>query len=238
MWLVRVILTVTLCAGAIAPANAGFVTYTDKTQFLADASFYTYSVSNVDFDGVDTSGGPVPLASGSSLGGVTFAYDFGGVSLTVTDVYDTTSPANFLGTDDGDVLQDGDNITFSFSARTGFGLFVISGDALLDGDVELTIGSETVSLIAGDQQGTLSDGSGYWFVGLLSDDGSTFNSISLNTLGGGGAFLYNVDDLVLTKAGTTSTPVVPEPTTLALGLFGLTGGLLLRKRARSPHRPA
>ena len=210
--------------------SGGFLSYTDRSAFDNAATFSGYSTSDVDFDDVDTSGGPVSISSGGSHSGVTFAYNFGGVGLTVTDVYDTTSPVNFLGTDDGDILQDGDNITFSFSPRTGFGLYLISLDFLLDGDFELTDGTNSAVFELSAQQGTLGDGSGYWFLGLLSDDSSTFTSVTLNTLGGGGAFLYNIDDLVL-ASGTTPMAGVPEPSSLALLVSGgLIGALRMRRR--------
>ena len=60
-------------------------------------------ISVVDFDTSPTG----IVASGSSVGGITFTYDFGGVSLKISDVYDTTSPDNFLGTDDSDNLGRG-----------------------------------------------------------------------------------------------------------------------------------
>jgi hypothetical protein len=150
--------------------------------------------------------------------------------LTVENVFVTTSGSKYLGTDDGGLLQDGDDLEFSFSARSGFGLYIISADELLDGDFELTSGLFTATLSAIDIQDTLSDGSNVWFLGLGSIDGSTLTSAILTTHGGGGAFLYNVDDVVTTAAA------VPEVGAWAFGLA--VAGLVVGYRFFLGRRPS
>lgn len=221
----------------LSPAGlpAAIIPYDNQTSFLSDAAALGYTASMIDFDGV--SGGPVAIASGGSVSGVTFTYDFGTVSLTITNGFDTTSPSNFLGTDDGNVLLDGDEITFSFSPRTGFGLYIISADALFDGDFVLATGPDTATLLSAGQTGTLQDGSGFWFLGLLSDSSSTFSSVTLKTPGGVGAFFYNLDDLVLTTVSPPPGSAVPEPSSIALAMLA-SAGVGIRCRRRPGNRAA
>ena len=151
------------------------------------------------FDGA-TANSPIP--PGFSLGGITFAYDFGGVSLKVSTEadtgYSTTSSQHFLGTDDADILQDGDNISLSFAPLNAIGLYVITNDAMVDDDVMLIAGGTMVGLAANDVQAVLADGSKVYFLGI-SDPGAAFTGASLVTAGNG-AFLFNVDDIVTVAA--------------------------------------
>jgi hypothetical protein len=66
-------------------------------------------------------------------------------------------------------------------------------------------------------EATLTDGI-VFFLGVIDPDAS-FTSASLDTFGGGGAFAYNVDDIVT---------AVPEPAALWLLALSLIAGLRLR----------
>ncbi|SMP69085.1 PEP-CTERM protein-sorting domain-containing protein [Neorhodopirellula lusitana] len=202
----------------VTTASAELVTFTDRDAF--DATGGTSSVIDFETTALDV------VSSGDTISGVTFAYDFGGVSLAVDDQFDTTSGLRYLATDDGGVLQDGDDLNFSFLPAAGFGLFVVSADPLLDGDVTLTSGLVTAALEASSVQQTLADGSSVWFMGLRSDDAETITSVVLETHGGGGSFLYNVDDVVVVSA-----VAVPEPSSIML--LGLVTFALVRCRFRS-----
>jgi hypothetical protein len=167
--------------------------YTQRAVFDAALSG---TPAILDFDSA-TANALIP--SGGALDGITFAYAFGGVSLKVAtepdSSYSTTSSAQFLGTDDADILQDGDSLTLSFGPARAIGLYVISNDALADNDLSLSAGGVTVNLIAADVQGApLGDGSTVHFLGLV-DTAATFTSATLNTAGNG-AFLFNLDDLI------------------------------------------
>lgn len=154
------------------------------------------------------------IAPGAALDGVTFNYDFGGVLLEINDEFDTTSPTQYLGTDDGGVLLDGDDFDIAFGSSFAVGMFFLTGDTLFDGDISLSAGGATASVVAADQQGTLPDGSNVYFLGIV-DTMSPLTAASVTTIGGG-FFTYNVDDIQLAP--------VPEPTTalfLASGLVAL-----------------
>jgi len=143
-----------------------------------------------------------PIPTGFSLEGIAFSYDLDGVGLKVSNegnsTYSTSSPPNFLGTDDADIFQDGDSITLSFAPLAAIGMYVITNDEMIDGDVILVAGGVAVPLADADVQATLPDGSTVYFLGI-SDPAGSFTSATLTTAGNG-AFLFNVDDVVTVAA--------------------------------------
>jgi len=183
---------------------ADVMTFTSRSAFNVAAAASAYSVKTVNFDSVSA---PYVIADGVTFDSLTFSYAFSGsANLQISNVFSTTSGANFLGTDDGSsLLQDGDSFSVSFAPRSAVGLYVISADTLVDGDLRLTVGSDSASLNAAAVQQTLPDSSKVYFLGLLNN-GDTFSSATLSTHGGGGAFTFNVDDLLVASA------TVPEPT--------------------------
>ncbi len=208
-----------LAAGLLStPAGATPVTFTNQAAFTASLPG---PATTLDFDGL-SAGTLIP--SGTTLDGITFDYDFGGVSMKVTDVFDTTSPPNFLGTDDADVFQDGDDFDLLFAPVQAIGLYFITADDLLDGDIGLSAAGVTASLVASDVQQVLGDGSSVYFLGIIDDMGS-FTSASVDTVGGG-FFLYNVDDIVT---------AVPEPGTCLLVSAGLAWLGMRRRSGRGPR---
>ena len=135
------------------------------------------------------------VSNGETIQDIQFSFDFGDVLLSVVDSGTTTSSPNFLGTNDLDLLQDGDNIDFIFPDAIAVGLNIISADELLDDDLTLTFLDVPVSLVGLDVEQTLSDGSTVHFLGITSTDESAITA-SLATIGGG-FFLYNIDNIVV-----------------------------------------
>ena len=198
------------------PVHAAPMPYTDAATFLAALPG---PAQTLDFD----SEAPLSLIpSGGSLDGITFVYDFGGVSLEISNDFDTTSPPNTLGTDDGGVLQDGDDFDLQFAPQAAVGMYFLTADALLDDDIVLTAGGVDANLVAADLQTTLPDGTDVYFLGLIDPMG-TFTQASITTLGGG-FFLYNVDDIVIA--------ILPEPSSALLVGAGL---LLCAAPGRRPN---
>ncbi len=215
--------------------SAATTTYTDQAAFLAALNG---PANTLDFDSA-TAGSLIP--SGSTLGGITFSYTFGGSSLAVTDgnqfggggPFDTTSGANFLGTDNSDLIIDDDDFSLGFAASNAIGFSVITaeipGTSFFDDDIQLTAGGTTALLDVDALQTTLGDGSLVFFLGII-DDSASFTGASLNTPGSSGSFLYNLDDIT-----TTSVTVVPLPGAVWLFGSGLAGLLTCTKR-KTKHR--
>jgi hypothetical protein len=202
--------------------SAALVGYTSKADFLAALPG---TATTLNFES-QTAGDLI--ASGDTIGGITFTYDFGGVSMMVSDVFDTTSPDNFLGTNDADVFQGIDEFDMAFAPSAAIGLSLISADVintdLFDDDIVLTVGSASIELDVSEIQQALGDGGNVFFLGLIDDSG-TFTSASVTT-SGFDSFLYNVDDIVTADA-------IPEPGSLALfALLGVCAGAYGWRRKR------
>lgn len=178
-------------------ANADPVTYSGLAEFNAALPS---EPSILDFDRMSAG---MTIEDSGSAGGIKFEYDFDGPTMTIAHLYATTSAPNFLGTGDGGMFHDGDDFRLSFPPGSAIGLFFISADPLLDGDISITVGGVTAELDADRIHATLADGSRVYFLGLV-DDQVAFTSASIEALAGG-FFLYNVDDIITAPIGDTVT---------------------------------
>ncbi|MEM6641318.1 MAG: hypothetical protein AAF610_15625 [Pseudomonadota bacterium] len=148
--------------------------------------------------------GETPLPSGSEVDNIIFVYDFMGVELEVRKIddqgdFDTTSQPFFLASTDAGVLQDGDDITFQFPvALHGFGLYIMTSDAVVDNDLFLSVDGFNAKLEATELEGVLSDGADVYFLGIV-DPTQKFTTATLGT-NGAGVFLYSLDDLEIAVA--------------------------------------
>ncbi len=222
-----------LCSSSLSVA--ALMGYTDVSQFNTATSGYTQTGEN--FDGLSSGS---TIADGGAAGGFTFNYPTlagSGENLQVRNDGDTTSSSNFLGTSDGGVFQDSDNLNIAFSATNAIGMYFLATDELLDGDIRLLVGTTYVDLLTTDIVDTLADGTDVYFLGLV-DETSTFTSVDILTDHDGSNvyFTWNIDDIITATAPSkprVGGGSVPEPASaLLLGIGMLGGGLVYRKRPR------
>ena len=218
---------------ASGPAHASPSVY---TNIFAFAAALPAGYTPVGFDALASG---TAISSGGAAEGVTFSYSFDGASLIVTDgtagggggPYDTVSPANFIGTNDFDALLDGDSVTLGFASSHAIGLVIITveqpGESLLDGDIGLTARGATALLDVDAVQTVLDDGSIVYFLGVIDPEAS-FTAASLGTFGGGDAFSYTVDQIVI-SAAAAAVPLPGSVLMAAIALFTLAA-LWLRTR--------
>src|SRR5688500_6431545 len=73
--------------------EAAPVSYTSYASFSAALGGFSQQTLNFDTETAGTT-----IATGSSVGGITFTYSIPGFSLSVENTNDTVSPSNYLGT--------------------------------------------------------------------------------------------------------------------------------------------
>ena len=197
-------------------SSAAVIGYTNYANFLAATSGMSTDIEDFDtYTAGDT------IADGGALGAITYGYDFGGgESLMISDAFDTTTSPNFLGTDVFDLIPDGEaRFSMSFDPVRAVGMFFLSIDFLIDGDIALSSGSDSVSLLVADLVSTRPGGESVFFLGLLDTLGDGIAGVDIETATSD-LFSYNIDDIRLV---TTTTGVAPAPGTLALVVLGLIG---------------
>lgn len=197
-----------LVVGAVAPANAAPVLYTDYAEFAAA----TTSLATDDFDAAPWAegdhAGPVTnlgttWSAASTLRSTTFAPRSGSLALSDVDPFTNDVP---------DVLT----ATLPFGT-TAAGLWVRGAASWLQAEVAALAADDAV----------LASFSGwlpnfYVFVGFAGD--TPIHRLRVRALSTGNDD-FIVDDFVR----GSSVPTVPEPATLVLALSG-AGALLFRKR--------
>ncbi len=223
-------------AGVALPGTAGaaLVAFTDRSAFDAALAALP-AAATLSREGYDTHGAGSTIGDGTSLAGLTYTYGASGnglagsgVSLQVSSGFGTTSAANYLGTSDGGIFQSGDDFALSFAPTRAVGMYFLSNDALLDGDITLSVGTVVASLVVADEQPLgLPDGRVY-FLGLIDDAGGFTRAEIGSFCSPCGSFLFNIDDVVTAR--------LPVPTTLPLALTALGLAALQRSRRRTGSR--
>ena len=213
-------------------ASAALSVYTTQSGFLT-AIGSGYNQQTLNLDGM-TAG--ALIASGVSVGGITFTYNIQdstqSYTMQVENTYGTTSPPNYLGLNSNDgAFVHGDSFSMSFGGTiNAVGLYIITGtNVVVDAnDFRLNIASGYGSNGLYDRTVSPGDPSlaGYaYFLGIVDNAG--FSSVDFLSNGAYG-YEFNIDDITTAKQSA-----VPDPSPfllLATGLIGL-GGFKLWKRA-------
>jgi hypothetical protein len=200
-------LSVGICA-LIGVGTAG-VTQAEPRMYSNYADFAAALPAKPAILNFDALNAGATIADAGTAEGITFRYDFQGLRMKVAHIYATTSAPNFLGTNDGGVFHDGDDFSLSFLPSSAIGLYFISADPLISGDLTVSAAGVTAALDAEDVQETLPDGSRVYFLGII-DDQQPFDIANVVALAGG-FFLYNVDDIITAPINLTASSAMPEP---------------------------
>lgn len=196
--------------------------YHSQADFLSAAS--GMDILKEDFDSFAA---PVIVPNGADFGDFTLNYATSGFDVMIDNVYDTTSPTNYLGTTDGGAFFGGDSLTFTFDqAQQGFALYITAGFEIIiyDDDFTLTTNSGVTAgnSAVPDAGVTLSDGDAYFLGFIETDPNLSFNQITLSSVSDD--YYYNVDDVIA---------VVPELETYIMMAGGIPLMLWWQRRQRS-----
>ena len=217
----RTLQTAMLTAAALLLALPSFAdTFTSSSAFASATAGMTTTTANFDADT------PGDIAEGATVDGITFNYtiDGGAGSLAIANLFDTTSPSNYLGSDDPttEALFPGDSVTMKFASPVNALGFFIIGGPYTAGDFTLTDGTDNA--VSGTTlEQVLGDGGQVIFLGITNTAGFSSATISLDSSAGE---LWDVDDIVTGVNGNNNggNPTVPEPGVFTLLLVAL--GLL------------
>lgn len=219
-----------ICSGFLGlvlhvPSEAAMI-FTDSGSFQAALPGIGRTLN---FDKVDAE---TVIPDGSRFGGIGFRSNTG-MDLIVSDHFDTTSPFNYLGVDDGfsNEFVSGHEIYFDFNGLIqAFGIYLIGspGD-IFESDFQLVAGGLSV-FNEGIPEFTLADGGDVFFLGLIDPNG--FSNARLNSFGDPDDpfFAFNIDDI-------TTVSAVPEPGAfLLLSVSFLLFGQQLRNGVKKSRK--
>lgn len=183
------LLVLATCFATPALAQIG---HTDMNTFIADVPLDA-TITLEDFEG-QTVGSSI--FDGDTINGFELDYLFGDgqVTMQVFNEFSSAFGTQYVGTDDGGLLQDGDDFSVIVEPSNSFGIYFLTKDALLDGDINLSFNGVSVDLVNTDFEQVLADGSFLYFMGVTNNS-ATDTTAFITTLGDG-VFLYNYDDLI------------------------------------------
>jgi len=207
---------------AAPPASAAATFHTSRAAFDAAIADLAPGAS-LDFESIP-GGSLVP--SGTTLEGFTFWLPVMGVDVIVVDQLATTSGTNSLGTASDLTFLASDAVALDFPSSTAFGFYVI-GEDVLPGDIELQTSVGVFS--NGLPEGTVADGSSYFFLGVVESEPSlAFSTAAIVSYveEDVGDFVWNLDDLV----------TAPEAEGGSIAALALAALAISRCRGSAPRR--
>ena len=228
---------VMLLSGISANSVATIMTFNDESAFQAAVTGTGNSVSVLDFDSTPVN---TTIADGSTFQDIQFGFTDGSGSSfdgMVASGFDTSSGTQYLGYNDpsASALLSGDSVTMNFSQTIhAIGLFIIAhpDDFGFQDDAILSAGGTQISNPLAPAE-ILGDGGATYFMGIIDTDGFTLADLSTICCG---FFEFNIDDIQFASFSVQDTPKIPEPSAIALLVFGAL--LVNRRRAgRSVTNP-
>lgn len=220
-------LILALLALAAYPALAGTVGYTTLASFQA-------ATSGLTTENFDAATAPLVIANGGTYGQLTFNYNINGGSglLEIVDLFPTTSPPNYLGSNDPTTgaFFASDSLTITPPhAASAFGLYIVGNGGYLADTFTLNVGLGTAQNSATPDVVIDNMGDVAYFLGITSTTPFSAATIGLTTPGNpGDGPLWNIDDVTW----GISNSAVPEPGTILLIGSGLLAvASRVRKRA-------
>lgn len=225
--MIRMIQLVVVCVSVLVASAgqvyAGFVTYTDKTLFMA--ALASSSTDNFNDLPLGDQRSPITRIVGSYTYQATASGGFFNIG-TGSDVWlsnkNVSVPINF---------------TISGGGPTAIGGFFFATNAL-----SLVI-SDTVSasINGGLFVQSVSTNSATNFFGWVSTDGTQISSLSVSSSGftSGSSRYPTANDLIFGQANVSDVSAVPEPTSLALfGIGAVVAGVGAARRRRRDRKQA
>ena len=184
--------------------------YYSQADFLAAAAGM-----NIQVEGFDAYDAPTVVPNGVHFDDFILNYNTAGFDVQVDNLFDTTSPDNYLGTIDESAFYGGDSLTFSFSEqKQGFGIYIIAGfeTEIFESDFMLVTnnGQSATNIDIPDPDVSLFDGNAYFLGFIEGDPTQSFNQVLFSSVSDD--YYFNVDDVVT---------VVPELETWLMMLGGV-----------------
>jgi hypothetical protein len=229
--LVATLIGCIIALGVTPPAHAIIATYTNSNDFYTDLASLGLTPTTLDFD-AESPGDTI--ADGATYGGITFSNftynSLGGLTnepIIFTDVFDTTSGDISLGFDDGfdSVFVNDDEFEMTFGGLNALGLFIITTEDMLSGDISLEFGATNVAVDTLDLVTTLGDGGLVYFLGVINSESLVTSAAIRSFIDPDNIFFeYNIDDI-------THAVAVPELSScLFVGAVGVLAAFICRSR--------
>jgi len=222
-----VFLVFALATLASLPVFASTMAYTTLASFQAA----TAGLTTENFDGATA---PLVIPNGGSYGQLKFNYNInaGAGLLEIVNLFPTTSPPNYLGSDDPatGAFFASDSLTITLPHPvTAFGLYIVGNGGYPANTFTLNVGLGTAENSSTADVVIDNEGDVAYFLGIASTSPFSSATIALTTPGGtSDGPLWNVDDVTW----GASRSAVPEPGAILLVGTGLAAGARrLKKRA-------
>ena len=218
-----IVLFVSVLVASAGQVYAGFVTYTDRTLYMAALA----SSSTDNFDDLLLGGQASPITRAVGSYGYQLATPGAGGFFNIGTAADVWVSTNAVSA----------SIDFTIS---GGGPTAIGGFFFVTGFAGAPIsGTISASINGGLFTQSVTTGSATNFFGWVSTDGTQISSLSVSSSGftSGSSRYPTANDLIFGQANVSDVSAVPEPTSLALfGIGAVVAGVGAARRQRRDNK--